>query len=157
MFGGGRGEAPKDLSVARVEAILGLVAGSGSAAPQALEGTPVVTNAVWICACVTFDEAPTWLIHDGDDRVSWHRVPDGVEPLDLVQAQRARVAMPTLRRSCAGSKAKHMTRGETAGVARVMRPRLRNSGAGSGTNSPSSAGRSPQLYTHWTRGRPTGR
>lgn len=72
--------------MARVEAILGLAAGFGSTPPQAPEAIPIVTNALWICACVTFDEAPTWLIHDDDDSgVSWRRVPAGVEPLDLVE------------------------------------------------------------------------
>jgi hypothetical protein len=84
MFGRARAEAPEDPLVDRIEAILGLVAGSGSTALQAPEATPIVTNALWICACVTFDAAPTWLIHDGEGRVSWCRVPAGVEPLDLV-------------------------------------------------------------------------
>lgn len=57
--------------MARIEAILGLAASSGSTAPQAPVTTPIVTNALWICACVTFDEAPTWLIHDGASGVSW--------------------------------------------------------------------------------------
>ena len=47
-----------------------------------------LTHAPWICACVTRNEAPTWLIYDTvDDRVVWCRVPDEVEPLDLVDAQ----------------------------------------------------------------------
>lgn len=79
--------APEDPSVARVEAIFELVTGSSSAASTAVGAAPIVPNALWICACVAFDDAPTWLIHDGDDRVSWCRVPDGVEPLDLVEAQ----------------------------------------------------------------------
>ena len=87
MVGRTRVEGPEDPSVARVEAILGLSAGFGSTAPQAPEAIPIVTNALWICACVTFDEAPTWLIHDGDSGVSWRRVPAGVEPLDLVEAR----------------------------------------------------------------------
>ena len=34
------------------------------------------------------NEAPTWLIHDTDeDGVAWRRVPDGVELLDLVDAE----------------------------------------------------------------------
>ena len=33
------------------------------------------------------DDAPTWLIYDRDeDGVAWCRVPDGIEPLDLVDA-----------------------------------------------------------------------
>jgi hypothetical protein len=51
--------------------------------------TPAVTHALWICACVTEDDAPTWLIHDaadGDD-LAWCRVPNGVEPFDIVRAR----------------------------------------------------------------------
>jgi hypothetical protein len=45
------------------------------------------THALWICACVTEHDAPTWLIHADDDGLAWCRVPSGTEPLDLVQAR----------------------------------------------------------------------
>ena len=55
----------------------------------ARDGRAVVTHALWICACVTLEDAPTWLIHDlPDDGLAWRRVPDTVEPLDLVDARR---------------------------------------------------------------------
>lgn len=44
-------------------------------------------HALWICACVTVDESPTWLIYDTPEGgVAWRGVPDGVEPLHLVDA-----------------------------------------------------------------------
>jgi hypothetical protein len=34
-----------------------------------------------ICACVSLDAAPTWLIYDTPDgKIAWLRVPDGTEP-----------------------------------------------------------------------------
>jgi hypothetical protein len=50
---------------------------------------PVVTHALSICACVTEDDAPTWLIHDAPqgDGLAWCRVPTGVEPFRLVHAR----------------------------------------------------------------------
>ena len=55
----------------------------------ARDGRAVVTHALWICACVTLKDAPTWLIHDlPDEGLAWRRVPDTVEPLDLVDARR---------------------------------------------------------------------
>lgn len=43
------------------------------------------THALWICACVTFDDAPIWLIYDhDDDGIVWQQVPYEAEPLDLV-------------------------------------------------------------------------
>ena len=45
------------------------------------------THAVWICACVTMEDAPTWPIYeDGDGRILWDRIPDGAEASDLVDA-----------------------------------------------------------------------
>lgn len=44
---------------------------------------------MWLCACVTLDDAPTWLIYDtAEDGLVWCRVPDAIDPLDLVSAQR---------------------------------------------------------------------
>jgi hypothetical protein len=41
-----------------------------------------------ICACVTPDDAPIWLIYDTDDGdVAWCRVSDRVEVADLVDAR----------------------------------------------------------------------
>ncbi|MGZ4588307.1 MAG: hypothetical protein ACXVX9_10950 [Mycobacteriaceae bacterium] len=56
------------------------------ASPQGAR--PHAARALWICACVTQDDAPTWLIYDTDDgAVTWCRVEDGVEMADLVDAR----------------------------------------------------------------------
>lgn len=48
---------------------------------------PAVVSALWICACVTLDDAPTWLIYiDDADHVAWCRIPDGAEAEDVVDA-----------------------------------------------------------------------
>jgi hypothetical protein len=75
--------------VASVEEILQTAASRFPGPARPSEGRPLVEHALWIRACVTMDDAPTWLIYDtGDDGVAWSRVPDGVEPLDLVEARR---------------------------------------------------------------------
>ncbi len=73
---------PEDPSVARIEELLGAPTLLAPGAPR-----PITTSALWICACVAFDDAPTWLIWDAGDHVAWCRVPDEVEPLDLVDAE----------------------------------------------------------------------
>ncbi|HZZ97738.1 MAG TPA: hypothetical protein VFE19_12005 [Jatrophihabitantaceae bacterium] len=50
----------------------------------------VAPHALWICACVSADEAPTWLIYDDlNGEIAWFRVPEQTEPLHLVDAQLA--------------------------------------------------------------------
>ena len=45
-------------------------------------------HAVWICACVTLEDAPTWLIYeDRDGGLAWGRIPDGAEASDVVNAE----------------------------------------------------------------------
>jgi hypothetical protein len=52
------------------------------------DGKVAAGHALAICACVTLEVAPKWLIYDGaDGGLMWHRVPDGVEPFDLVSAR----------------------------------------------------------------------
>jgi hypothetical protein len=74
--------------VAGIEEILN-TAGSRRPSPaKAPEDRHLASHALWICACVTTDDAPTWLIyHTDQDGVAWCRVPDAVEPLDLVDAR----------------------------------------------------------------------
>lgn len=72
--------------MAGVEAILGAAASAAEPRPRSAI-RPIASHALWICACVTVDDAPTWLIYDTDDGVSWCRVADGIEPLDLVDAR----------------------------------------------------------------------
>lgn len=48
---------------------------------------PVAEHALWICACVAWDDAPTWLLWDtAPGGFMWRRVPAGTEPSDLVHA-----------------------------------------------------------------------
>ena len=70
----------------RVEEILE-AASAGSRATLRVDARPTAEHALWICGCVTMDDAPTWLIYDTDAGVSWRRVPERVEPLDLVDAR----------------------------------------------------------------------
>ncbi len=46
---------------------------------------PALDGALWICACVTSGDSPTWLVTDGPapGTVAWRRVPGGVAPTDL--------------------------------------------------------------------------
>lgn len=44
-------------------------------------------RALWICACVSFDDAPTWLIYDDlEGTLSWCRLPVGIEVSELLDA-----------------------------------------------------------------------
>lgn len=72
--------------VAAVETLFGV-----SRRYEADPGQPVeATFALWLCTCFSDDDAPpTWLVCDRavDGRISWCRVPDRTEPLDLVHAK----------------------------------------------------------------------
>jgi hypothetical protein len=73
--------------VARVEAILAAASTSSGASPRT-GSRPTAEHALSICACVTSDDAPTWLIYDTDGPgIAWCRVPEGAEPLGLVDAR----------------------------------------------------------------------
>lgn len=77
---------PEDPSVAPVEAILDRVAVRmcpGGPGPR-----PVAEHALWICPCVTVDDAPIWLIFDSPDgTLHWCRLPDGSKVDDVLDAQ----------------------------------------------------------------------
>ncbi len=74
--------------MAPVEEILDAAATREPSPMRLLEDRPLATHAMWICACETMEDAPTWLIYDMDEGgVVWCRVPDDVEPLDLVDAR----------------------------------------------------------------------
>ena len=72
--------------MARVEEILEAASAGSGATPQ-VNARPTAEHALWICACVTMEDAPTWLIYDTDTGVTWRRVPERVEPMDLVDAR----------------------------------------------------------------------
>lgn len=79
-----------DADVAPVEELLAAVASSSTQEPARRDGRVLTTHAVWLCACETFDDAPTWLIYAvGDDAIGWERVPEGpgVDVPDVVEAE----------------------------------------------------------------------
>lgn len=76
-----------DAAVALVEGLL--------RADRRFEPDPGVqaeaTFALWLCLCSGDDELSlTWLVYDrvSDGAIAWCRVPDGVNPSDLVHARR---------------------------------------------------------------------
>lgn len=73
--------------VAAVERILAIAAADPPVVDLATKSRVIANHALWICACVTIDESPTWLIYDTPEgALTWRRVPDQVEPLHLVDA-----------------------------------------------------------------------
>jgi hypothetical protein len=77
----------EDPSVAPVEALLDGVAKRLSQVSSRAR-RPAAKHALWICACWTLDDAPTWLIYeDADGGVVWGRIPGGDEASDFVDAQ----------------------------------------------------------------------
>lgn len=81
MFGRSRYVPPdEDPNVAVVEEILAAAASRSSATAPSRDEQAIVTYALWICACVTLWDAPSWLIYDvSDDGIGWRRVTNGVE------------------------------------------------------------------------------
>lgn len=74
-----------DPAVVEVERILAEKVPTKQRSTSTREGAE---HALWICACITVDDSPTWLIYDTpDDQLVWMRVPDSVEPLELVDAR----------------------------------------------------------------------
>lgn len=90
MFGRPHRSAPplEDPSVARVEALLTACAVRGPSMAVSPKARPQAVRALQICACVTPDGAPTWLIYDTvDGALTWCRVEDGVALSDLVDGR----------------------------------------------------------------------
>lgn len=76
-----------DPVVSAVEQVLSRAARFASPVPIGV-GKAIAVRAVWFCACVTLDEAPTWLIYDTPDgEVGWRRVPDSTDVAELVSAE----------------------------------------------------------------------
>lgn len=81
-----RGLGPEDPSVAPVEAILDRVA--VRVRPDGSGPRLVVEHALWICPCISMDDAPVWLIFDSaDGTLHWCRLPDGCRVDDVLDAQ----------------------------------------------------------------------
>lgn len=72
---------PEHADVATIEKLLGEPSEFATllALPRPLQ------SALWICACVALDDAPAWLIVGTTDGAAWCRVPDKVEPIEMLQ------------------------------------------------------------------------
>jgi hypothetical protein len=88
MFGKKGPPPPEDPAVAPVEALLRKAATFRDV--SGLRNGPVsTTHALWVCACVTTDEAPIWLVYEEKDSGTvWCRVPDEADIEDIVDAER---------------------------------------------------------------------
>ncbi|MGF9754491.1 hypothetical protein AAII07_04765 [Microvirga sp. 0TCS3.31] len=74
--------------VAPIEKVLRNAASVAAVAPTLRDGVVVTTHAVSLCACETFDEWETWVVHAvGEDGIGWLRVPPGAQVLDVVDAE----------------------------------------------------------------------
>jgi hypothetical protein len=74
--------------VALVEAILDGAAMRHTETVISLGTRPQAIRALLICACVTLEYAPTWLIYEGSDgTVKWTRIPDGSKAADVVDGR----------------------------------------------------------------------
>jgi len=81
-------KTPEDPSVAVVEALLDAAATHLAATALSHGSRPIATHALWICACVTLEDAPIWLIYeDTDGGIVWCRIPDEAEAADVVEAE----------------------------------------------------------------------
>ena len=79
---------PEDAAVSVVERMLHAAFRSQHSLPTE-DGKAQAEHALWICACVTHDYAPTWLLCDtAAGGFMWRRVPERMEPLALVHARR---------------------------------------------------------------------
>ncbi|MGL5827511.1 MAG: hypothetical protein ACRCYU_22305 [Nocardioides sp.] len=77
-----------DPSVVAIEQILTVAASREFESAVPPESKDVVVHALWICACVTAWDAPTWLIYDtASGAIGWRRVPDGIDTLGLVHGR----------------------------------------------------------------------
>lgn len=83
MFGGRKSpQSVEDPAVGPIERLLRAAATRHPVGD--LEGR--TRHALHICACVTLDDAPDWIIFDTDDGVGWRRWPDDVFEADVVRA-----------------------------------------------------------------------
>lgn len=78
---------PEDPSVAQVEALLERAATKFAARAPSHGSRPMATHALLICACVTPEDAPRWLVYEDRDGSIVCRIPDRAEVSDFVDAQ----------------------------------------------------------------------
>jgi len=73
--------------VSRVEALLDGVALRIDAIPPTDGVRPIATHSLWICACVTPEDGPIWLIYKSiDGGLRWGRISGGAEASEVVDA-----------------------------------------------------------------------
>jgi hypothetical protein len=79
-----------DPAVPLVEDLLTSAATRHAFKEHKVDGRQVATRALWICACETMQDSPTWVIYDSPDGsgIAWCRIPDG--PLDIEDVVDAR-------------------------------------------------------------------
>lgn len=73
-----------------VEELLDAAVAHSTAEVTRRDGRILTTHAVWLCACETFDDSPTWLIYAvGDDGIGWERIPESldIDVPDVVEAE----------------------------------------------------------------------
>jgi len=109
----GRRAPRPDPAVAPVEALLDAATVRHAGVPEDDEPQGFPQRALSICACVTTDDAPWWLItetHEG--AIAWRRLRHGNDRDGLVQAELVAAGMPTLPRSFVGYEARLTHLGE---------------------------------------------
>lgn len=75
-------------SRAPIEALLREIAAGTTDRPVRRGDLILTTHAVVLCACETFDDSDTWVVHAvGDDGVGWVRLPEGSQVEDEVVAE----------------------------------------------------------------------
>ena len=78
---------PEHVAVGLVEEILKGAAERHPTASPAVDGRPRAARALWICACVSMDDGPTWLIYeDTTGGIAWSRLADTHKCSDVVDA-----------------------------------------------------------------------
>jgi hypothetical protein len=78
----------EDPAVAIVEQMLDAAVARNPHPVRPHHSRPVATDALSICACVSMDDAPSWLIYNYDDGgLAWCRVRALIDPFSLVDAE----------------------------------------------------------------------
>jgi hypothetical protein len=114
MFGQRRSaQPPEDPAVALIEELLDAVA----ARDPVGDWSGPARHVLWICTCVTLDDAPDWIIFDTDDGVGWRRWPDDLPVAEVLHAplEAAGHAAPLRFSYCFGEPRSIL--GEEAGIA----------------------------------------
>src|SRR5689334_20423878 len=90
MFGRKRISYPTDPTVGPIETVLDRAATKQELvrSPHRWPPPPFATHALWICACISEFDAPTWLIwREEDGRVLWARKPSDAAIDEILEAR----------------------------------------------------------------------